>query len=115
MGKKPPIVGYPARGQAPEIFAMRLKNWGKELGKPAQPQYKNLFKKKEWISGYRQYFIDILRIDYANSPVEMIQLEEIVRVRNIVQHPAFIGSNTVSFMDDDLETFQKPFLSSEIY
>ncbi len=26
MGKKTPIVGYPARGQAPEIFAMRLKS-----------------------------------------------------------------------------------------
>jgi len=24
MGEKIPIVGYPARGQAPEIFAMRL-------------------------------------------------------------------------------------------
>ena len=108
------VLGYACISMLAASLQLFLKTWEKELGRPAQPQYKTLFNKKGWINGYRQYFIDILGIDYANSPVEMIRLEEIVRARNIVQHPDFIGSNTVSFTDDDLEVLHEPFLSSEI-
>ncbi len=108
------VLGYACISMLTTSLHLFLKTWEKELGEPDQPQYRNIFKKKGWISGYQQYFIDVLGIDYANSPVEMNRLEEIVRARNIIQHQDFIGSNTVSFTDDDLDTFQKPFLSSEI-
>ena len=57
--------------------------------------------------------IDLLGIDCTDSPVDMIRLEEIVRARNIVQHPDFIGSNTVSFTDNDLQVLREPFFTSE--
>lgn len=108
------VLGYACISMLAASLHLFLRTWEKELGKLAQPQYRTLFKKKGWINGYRQYFIDILGVDYANSPVEMMRLEEIVRARNIVQHPDFIASNTVTFTDDDLEALQEPFLSTEI-
>lgn len=107
-------LGYACISMLAASLQLFLKTWEKELGKPVQPQYKALFKKKGWMNGYRQYFIDILGIDYANAPIKMIRLEEIVRARNIVQHPDFISSNMVSFTDDDLKVLQEPFLSSEV-
>lgn len=107
-------LGYACISMLAASLQLFFKTWEKELGREAQPQYKTLFRKKGWIHGYRQYFIDILGIDYANAPVEITRLEEIVRARNIIQHPDLIGSNTVNFTDDDLEVLQEPFLSSEI-
>lgn len=106
-------LGYACISMLAASLQLFLKTWEKELGRPALPQYKTFFK-KGWVNGYRQYFIDALGMDYANSPVELIRLEEIVRARNIVQHPNFIDSNTVSFSDDDLKVLQEPFLSSEV-
>jgi len=108
------VLGYTCISMLSASLHLFLRTWEKELGKPAQSQYKTLFKKKGWLNGYRRYFIDMIKVDYDNSPVEMIRLEEIVRARNRVQHPDFIGFNTVSFTDDDLKVFPEPFFSSEI-
>lgn len=107
-------LGYACISMLAASLQLFLKTWEKELRRPALPQYKTSFKNGGWVNGYRQYFIGTLKIDYANSPVELIRLEEIVRARNIVQHPDFIGSNTVSFTDDDLKALREPFFSSEV-
>jgi hypothetical protein len=108
------VLGYSCITMLAASLQLFFKTWETELRKPAMPQYKTVFTKKGWLNGYRQYFSDTLGIDFAKSPIPLIRLEEIVRARNVVQHPNNIASNKVSFTDDDLDVLQEPFLSSEI-
>ena len=107
------VLGYSCISMLAASLQLLFKTWESEFRKPALPEMKAHFK-KGWLNGYRKYFDEYLGIDFSDSPIAMIRLEEIVRARNLVQHPKDIFSNTVSFSDDDLDVLREPFLSSEI-
>ena len=106
-------LGYSCISMLAASLQLFFKTWESEFRKPAMPNLKKYFK-KGWLEGYRQYFVEYLGIDFSESPVNLVKLEEIIRARNLVQHPKDIFGNYVSFSDDDLDVLQEPFLSSEI-
>ena len=90
------VLGYSCISMLAASLQLFFKTWESEFRKPALLEMKAHFK-KGWLNGYRKYFDEYLGIDFSDSPIAMIRLEEIVRARNLVQHPKDIFSNTVSF------------------
>lgn len=69
--------------------------------------------KKGWISGYRMFFQDKLRIDWNKAPSNLRLLEEIVLARNKVQHPETITRLSVQHWEHDAKKYPRSFFADE--
>lgn len=106
------VIGYSNLSILTSSFQLYFKTWEGELGSPAMPSFKTHFG-KGWLNGYRKYFSDILGLNFEDAPVKMIRLEEIIRARNLIQHPNDISSNRVMYSKKYLEVIKQPYLCSE--
>jgi hypothetical protein len=79
------------------------------IGLPTDPAYKSAFK-KGWLAGYRAYS-DRLGTDWAQSPVDLAVLEQLILARNSVQHSADITSVRVRQTKADTDRYPNGFFA----
>lgn len=73
------------------VDALR-QGWGDSLEKVgADGPSHNSIRKRGWFTAYRDFFDDVLKIKWADGPVDPAVLEELVLIRNTAQHPEDIG------------------------
>ncbi|MEX0806376.1 MAG: hypothetical protein WD688_24115 [Candidatus Binatia bacterium] len=70
--------------------------------------------KKGWINGYRIFFRNRLRIDWARAPSNLNLLEEIVLTRNKAQHPETIRTLGIQQSHHDRAKYRRSFFADEL-
>ena len=89
-----------------------LKEWVNRFNRNHGIQFNANFKKEGWFNGYRQVF-DELEINMNECPANIEIIEQVVLVRNRVQHPEEITSLNVRHSDSDLKKYPRPFFSEK--
>jgi tRNA(Ile)-lysidine synthase len=102
------VIGRACVSMLSASFNLYFKTWEKQLGVPAAHSYQAEFK-KGWLNGYKAYFQRQFGIAFAESPCNLDLLEELVLVRNRVQHPESLTTQSSHYSLDNLKKFPRPF------
>lgn len=70
--------------------------------------YKSGFK-KGWLNGYVELFEKEFNINFSESGVNLIIIEELILIRNRGQHPERIAMMSDNFSEDDMKKISSPF------
>ncbi len=89
-------------------FHLYFKTWEQQLNVPVGDKYKSAFK-RGWFNGYKVYFLKEFGVRFEESPCNLELLEELVLVRNRVQHPESITSHSTHYSKDDFKKLERPF------
>ena len=76
--------------------------------------YKAEFK-KGWLNGYRELFEKEFNLDWQNSGINLVLLEELILIRNRGQHPEHITMMSNSFSESDLKKIPSPFFVDDVH
>ncbi|MCC5884776.1 MAG: hypothetical protein JJU25_19325 [Halomonas sp.] len=76
--------------------------------------YNSAFK-KGWLNGYRELFEKEFNLDWQDSRVNLILLEELILIRNRGQHPEHITMMSNSFSESDLKKISSPFFIDDAH
>ncbi len=77
-----------------------LRRWVIQHDLTPPVETKGVFRKKGWLNGYRQWFVE-QGIDWANGPTTLPLLEELALTRNRVEHPEDIWTFRVTQSEHD--------------
>lgn len=102
------VLGHACLSMLSASFHLYFKGLEHQLHVPAGKKYGAEFK-RGWFNGYRAYFRDEFAIKFEDSNCNLCLLEEVVLVRNRVQHPEWITSQRAHYSTDDLEKLKSPF------
>lgn len=108
------VLGYTCLSMLAAALHLYFKTWEKALGIPLSNSIKSTCKNKGWVAGYRSYFSENLNIRFDGSPTDLSVLEEIVLVRNRVQHPDEITDQRVTYSRNDIRALSRPFFVDEV-
>ena len=88
-----------------------LATWEKELGVVwDDPTEKRKAFKKGFVNGYRYCFEVVLQSPWAQAPVDLKIIEQVVMVRNQDQHPDRIDTlRGRSYSSNDRKKYPRPF------
>ena len=79
-----------------------------------ESEYKSKFK-KGWLNGYCRLFETEFNLNWPDSNINILLIEELILVRNRGQHPAHIAMLSNSFSKKDIEKITSPFFVDELY
>lgn len=104
------VLAYACVSMLSAALRLYFKAWERELGKrPAAS-----FPDEGLIGKYRSYFRENFGIRFEDGQVDLVFLEEIVLVRNRIQHPEHISSSRPSYSGSDLKKLPRIFFMSDI-
>ena len=106
------VLGYACVSMLAAALHLYLKSWESVLGEPVGDSFKAEFK-KGWLNGYKVYFGARFGIDFAVAPANLAMLEEVVLVRNRIQHPTDIVTARTSYLPADLKKLPHAFFVDE--
>jgi hypothetical protein len=75
--------------------------------------YKAVFKKYGWFSGYKIYFSEQLHLNWDKCPSNLALLEEVVLARNRAHHPEDITTFGTRYSEHDIKKLGKFFFVDE--
>lgn len=90
-----------------------FKAWQREAGHAPSPEATAKFKEGRWLEAYQIHFQETLAIDFSEAPTPLGLLEEVVLVRNRVQHPESIVLSRTTYSRSDLKKLKHPFFLDE--
>jgi len=76
--------------------------------------YKAEFK-KGWLNGYRELFEKEFNLNWLESNVNLLLIEELILVRNQGQHPKHITVMSNNFSKKDMENISSPFFIDDAH
>lgn len=74
---------------------------------------KSVFKKEGWFAGYDAHFTKHFNVAFKTGPSDLKMLEEIVLVRNRIEHPPTIIDQKTQYSVSDLKHLRHPFFVDE--
>ncbi|EJL6983981.1 hypothetical protein NMT40_003588 [Vibrio cholerae] len=77
-------------------------------------EYKTEFK-KGWLNGYCRLFEKEFNLNWSDSNINILLIEELILVRNRGQHPEHITMLSNSFSKKDMEKIPSPFFVDKLY
>lgn len=80
-----------------------FKTWERQAGLSIDEATLKVFKKRGWFTGYQTVFADQLGISFETGPVDLALIEEVVLVRNRVQHPESLTRVRPNHAEADLK------------
>lgn len=107
------VLGYACVSMLSDVMKVFFKTWQRQAGVPDDPGLKNVFKDKGFVQGYRALFEKSLGIRCADSGVDLALLEEVVIVRNSVQHQESLTMKRPSHSAAYLKRQTSPFFLDE--
>lgn len=104
------VLAYSCISMLAAALHLYLETWVRQSGVPVNPSLKKtVFKKKGWFIGYKDHFSKRFAIDFENGPVNLGLLEEVVLVRNRIEHPSEITTFKTKYAGADLKKLRHPF------
>jgi hypothetical protein len=107
------VLGYSCLSMLATALNLYFKAWERQSGYSQDSCSKKVFKDNGWLSGYQYQIASRLGIDFADAPVKLELLEEIILARNRVQHPDSISQTRPTFSASDLEKIRHPYFLDE--
>jgi hypothetical protein len=104
------ILAYSCVSKLAAALHLYLETWVRESGIPVDESLKkSVFKKGGWFGGYKVHFAQCFAIDFEAGPANLGLLEEMILVRNRIEHPSSITTHTTRYADADLKKVRHPF------
>lgn len=105
------VMGGACLSMLAVTFQIYLKTYRDQISIPFSEQVQVEFKKRGWFNGYKAFFQIQVGLDFGNCPCNFDILEELVLVRNSVQHPEALLSNSPHFSATSLKKLVDPYFS----
>jgi hypothetical protein len=90
-----------------------FETWEHEIGLVWEPEERKRTMKKGFIKGYRSAFGDVVSHLWDGCPIDFDILEQIVRARNVDQHPKQISTMRVRHSEKDWQEYPQPFFVND--
>jgi hypothetical protein len=103
------VLGHACVSMLAAALQVYFKTWQRQARLPIDEAMTKFFKKRGWFTGYQKLFGDQLGVRFNDSPVDLALLEEVVLVRNRVQHPDSLTRVRPNHAEADLERLASPF------
>lgn len=103
------VLGYTCVSMLATALKLYFEAWIKQSGRQDDPELKRpTFKRKGWLEGYGEYFLQQFGIDFRSGSLDLSIIEEIILARNVIEHPPEITDMQTQFGDSDLKKIKKP-------
>jgi hypothetical protein len=106
------VLGRACISMLASALHLYFKEWHRIIGMPVDESLKPYFK-KSWLEGYKAYFEKYANVPFNKCSVSLTLLEELVLVRNRVQHPESIAIEWSNYTESDLKKISHPFFIDE--
>jgi hypothetical protein len=103
------VIGCLSVSMLSGSFHLYFKTWEKRLGVPIDKPLMTVFKKSGWLKGYMAYFSKHFGVEFNELPADLDILQEVILLRNRLQHPEELTTNIPSYSKDDLDKLRHPF------
>ncbi len=104
------VLAYSCISMLAAALHLYLESWVKQSGIVVdQSMKKSVFKNKGWFSGYDAHFTKHFNVAFKNGPSDLKMLEEVVLVRNRIEHPPSITDQKTQYSASDLKQLRHPF------
>lgn len=107
------VLAYSCLSMLSAALHLYLETWVRLSGVSVEESLKKSFKKDGWFAGYRAHFFQRLEIDFAEAPVNLRLLEEMVLARNRIEHPSSITNSRAQYSASDIKKLRHPFFINE--
>ena len=103
------LLGYACVSTLSDTLKVFFGEWERLTGVTTDPATAKVFKKQGFVAGYRALFEQRLGVQLADSGVDLELLEQVVLVRNRVQHQDSLTMNRPSHSKAELARLKSPF------
>jgi hypothetical protein len=104
------ILAYSCISMLAAALHLYLESWVKQSRVFVDESLKKLvFKKCGWFSGYDAHFTKHFNIAFKTGPCDLKMLNEIILVRNRIEHPSSITDQKTQYSASDLKELRHPF------
>lgn len=107
------VLGYACVSMLSDTLKVFFDTWQRQACVADDLDLAKVFKKRGFVAGYNALFEQSLGIRFEDSGVDLALLEEVVLVRNRVQHQEWLGLNRPSHSETDLKRLKSPFFLDE--
>ncbi|MFP6559391.1 hypothetical protein WJ542_13945 [Paraburkholderia sp. B3] len=101
--------GYACVSMLSDSLKVFFATWERLIGVARDPATDSVRKKRGFVAGYAAFFEARLHVRLADSGVDLELLEEIVLVRNRVQHAESLTTMLPSHAEKDLDRLKNPY------
>jgi hypothetical protein len=108
------ILAYSCISMLAAALHLYLESWVKQSRIEIDESLKkSAFKNYGWFSGYNAHFTKHFNVAFETSPANLKILEEVVLVRNRIEHPSSITDQKTQYSASDLKKLRYPFFVDE--
>lgn len=107
------ILGATCISMLSESLKLYFSTWEELLGAKCQIHFPGSFKRKGFVTGYKDCFGAILKTDWSTCPADFAVLEQVVMARNAAEHPADIVFLRLNHHENLQQKFPTPVFISE--
>jgi len=103
------VLAYACVSMLAAALHLYLESWVRQSGVAVEESLKPLFKKSGSLAGYNAHFTKRFNIAFSAGPANLKLLEEVVLVRNRIEHPPSIADQKTQYSASDLRKLRHPF------
>jgi hypothetical protein len=108
------ILAYSCISMLAAALHLYLESWVRQSGVVVEESMKkSVFNNKGWFAGYDAHFTKHFNVAFKSGPSDLKMLEEVVLVRNRIEHPPTIISKKTQYAVSDLKHLGHPFFVNE--
>lgn len=104
------VLRYSCISMLSASLHLYLESWVKQSGIAVEESLKkSIFNKRGWFCGYGAHFTKHFNIAFKTGPSNLKMLNEVVLVRNRIEHPPSITDQKTQYSASDLKQLRHPF------
>jgi hypothetical protein len=108
------VLAYSCISMLAAALHLYLESWVKQSGVAVdESMKKSVFKNKGWFAGYDTHFTKCFNVTFVDGPSDLKLLEEVVLVRNRIEHPPTITDQMTQYSSSDLRKLRHPFFADK--
>ena len=107
------VIGYSCISMLAASLHLYFREWENQFRTPASDSVKPEFK-KGWLNGYKVFFATNFDIKFECSGADLSLLEEVVLIRNRIQHPESITSQRENYLPSDIKKLTRAFFVDDL-
>lgn len=103
------VLAYSCVSMLAAALHLYLESWVRQSGIAVDESLGSVFKKSGWLAGYNAHFTKHFNIEFSAGPANLRLLEEVILVRNRIEHPPSITDQKTQYSASDLRKLRHPF------
>ena len=104
------VLAYSCISMLAAALHLYLESWVKQGGVVVDESLKkSVFKQRGWFAGYDAHFTKHFNVAFNTGPSNLKLVEEVVLVRNRIEHPPSIADQKTQYSASDLKHLRHPF------